>query len=117
MAAFVDTLATMGTMRILLSLFIALALFAEATPSKLNDADQLELQRAILARTRAELAVYRLDSEYQELRRKLVGEAEKANQLYAEVVKRLQAKAPAGHQINEAGEFIKDEKPAPAQNK
>ena len=57
-------------MRLAALLFLCARLMAEER--SLTQAQRSELSAAILARTRAELAIYKLDSEYMDLRRKAV---------------------------------------------
>lgn len=78
---------------------------------KLTQPQKDEHTAALITRERAEKAVYKLDSDYMELRRKAVEAAQHANGAYGEVVKKLQALAPAGCQLTEAGEFDCSKKP------
>lgn len=101
-------------MRISILILFAIVAFGQDKPApKLTAEQRLELSAAMLTRALAEKAVYKLDSDYTELRRKAVEAAQHANGAYGEVVKRLQALAPAGCQLTEAGEFDCKPKPEP----
>jgi len=95
-----------------MKLFAILLAFAAlaAEPPKLTEAQKLELSTVTAAALRAEVAIHRLKEEYEKENAKRIEAAQKAGQIYSDVVKRLSKLAP-DYQLNEAGEFVAKPKP------
>jgi len=92
------------------AILLVAALAFAAEPPKLTEAQKLELSTATTAALRAEVAIHRLKEEYEKENTKRIEAAQKAAQLYTDVVKRLSKIAP-DYQLNEAGEFVAKPKP------